>query len=268
MPRKLKEQKKITAKYQITRRRFITTSFLAISAAIMSPYVMKAQNRQTKFKAIAFDGFVIFNPQPVQTLLTALLAEKGSEFGSIWRTKQFEYTWLRTVSGKYKNFWEVTEDALAYTIKKTGVSLTADNKKQLMQKFLELEVWPEVIHGLKELKQQGYRLAFLSNLTPEMMQSNIQNNQLQEYFEFQLTTDAVNAFKPSPLAYQMGINAFHFKKEEILFAAFGAWDATGAKSFGYPTYWVNRQGVPLEELDVTPDGIGNNFNDLIDFLKR
>lgn len=263
----MKERKKIITDNQVTRRYFISTSLLAMTATVMSPLFMNAQYKQTKFKAIAFDGFVIFDPRPVQMLLTELLAEKGVEFGTIWRSKQFEYTWLRTVSGKYKNFWEVTEDALKYTVKKTGVSLSTDNKQQLMQKFLELNIWPEAIQGLKELKQQGYRLAFLSNFTKEMMQVNIQNNKLQEYFEFQLSTDLVTAFKPSPLAYQMGINAFNLRKEEILFAAFGAWDATGAKSFGYPTYWVNRQHVPLEELDVTPDGTGNNFNDLMNFLK-
>ena len=228
---------------------------------------MNAQTKQKKIKAIAFDGFVIFDPKPVQKQLNELLHEKGVEFGSIWRTKQFEYTWLRTVTGKYKNFWEVTADALEYTIRKTGITVSSDNKQLLMQKFLNLDVWPEVVEGLKELKQKGYKLAFLSNFTSEMMMANVQKNQLQSYFDYFLSTDQVSAFKPSPKAYQMGIDSFHLTKDEILFAAFGAWDASGAKSFGYPTFWVNRQQVPLEELGVIPDGFGSNFNDLLNFLK-
>lgn len=260
---------KITKKnHLVTRRYFLTTSLLAMASTMFVTISMKAQDKQTKIKAIAFDGFVIFDPKPVQDSLNQFLGEKGQEFGSIWRSKQFEYTWLRTVSGKYKNFWEVTEDALEYTIKKTELSLSTENKQELMQKFLQLKVWPEVIEGLKTLKREGYRLAFLSNFTKEMMQANIQKNELQSYFDYQLSTDMVSAFKPSPLAYQMGIDAFCLEKQQILFAAFGAWDATGAKAFDYPTFWVNRQHVPLEELDVIPDGIGHNFNDLLGFLMK
>lgn len=251
-----------------SRRHFITTSLMAVTATYITPINMITTNIDQPFKAIAFDGFVIFNPKPVQMLLNELLGSKAAEFGILWRAKQFEYTWLRTVSSTYKNFWDVTSDALNYACIKTGETIADQNKQRLLQKFLELDLWPEVLDGLKELKAKGYKLAFLSNFTPEMMQANVKKNNLEPYFDFQLSTDKVKEFKPSPKAYHMGIEAFKFKKHEILFAAFGAWDASGAKAFGYPTYWVNRLQVPLEELGVIPDGIGHNFNDLTQFLNN
>ncbi|MBW4360637.1 haloacid dehalogenase type II [Flavobacterium taihuense] len=251
----------------LNRRSFISNSMLTLGYVMINPINMYSKNKISKIKAIAFDGFVIFNPKPVQDLVYEIFPEKGAEFISIWRSKQFEYTWLRTSSNKYKNFWEVTEDALNYTLKKTGLALSNNKRQQLMDCFLNLKIWPEVLDGLKILKINGIRLAFLSNFTNEMMMANLKKNEISDYFDFLLSTDQVNAFKPSPLAYQMGIDAFKLEKSDILFAAFGAWDASGAKMFNYKTFWVNRLGVPMEELDVVPDGVGSNFNDLISFLK-
>jgi 2-haloacid dehalogenase len=100
------------------------------------------------------------------------------------------------------------------------------------------------------------------------LESNIRNAGLEGFFEYQLSTDAVRVYKPHPQAYQMGIDAFGVKREELLFAAFAGWDAAGAKLFGYPTFWVNRQKQPLEQLDAIPDAEGTGMNDLVRFLAR
>lgn len=110
------------------------------------------------------------------------------------------------------------------------------------------------------------RLALLSNFSPAMLDANICTAGLEGMFEFRLSTDAVRAYKPDPRAYQMGLDAFGLKREEILIAAFAGWDASGAKLFGYPTFWVNRQNQPREQLDASPDGEGLGMTDLVRLL--
>lgn len=166
------------------------------------------------------------------------------------KAKQFEYCWLRTAGEQYKDFWKVTEDALVYATKKTGVELSTENREQLMNAHLNLDVWPDVIPALKLLKEQGIVLSFLSNMTSEMLTSCVKNSKTGEYFTHIISTDKVESYKPSPVAYQLGIDTLKIKKEEVLFAAFASWDTTGAKWFGYPTFWVNRSGTPNEELGV------------------
>ena len=138
-----------------------------------------------------------------------------------------------------------------------------------MQAYLELQSYPDVLPALKSLREReaGIRLAFLSNMTPHMLDNAIKSSGLEGIFEASLSTDKVRVYKPDPRAYQMGIDAFMLKREEIVFAAFGGWDAAGAKLFGYPTFWVNRLNLPVEELGVAPDAIGGNLTDLADFVK-
>jgi 2-haloacid dehalogenase len=109
-------------------------------------------------------------------------------------------------------------------------------------------------------------MAFLSNATATILDAGIKNSGLENIFEHVLSTDKIKTYKPDPRAYQLAIDAFGLRKEQILFAAFAGWDAAGAKSFGYPTYWVNRMNVPAEKLGVSPDGIGKNLDDLLGFV--
>jgi 2-haloacid dehalogenase len=109
--------------------------------------------------------------------------------------------------------------------------------------------------------------AFLANLTPQMLDAAIKSSKLEGFFEYNLSMDAVKAYKPDARAYQMAIDAFKLRREEILFAAFGGWDAVGGKNFGYPTFWVNRLNLPVEQLDVAPHGIGATLTALLDFVK-
>lgn len=144
--------------------------------------------------------------------------------------------------------------------------MTAEQHHELMQAFLNLDVWPDVLPALKQLKARGIRLTFLSNFTVVMMNSSLKRNNIVGYFEHTLSTDTVKMFKPAPQAYQLGVSTLKLKKEEMLFAAFAGWDAAGAKWFGYPTYWVNRAGQTAEQLDITPDGQGRTLTDLLAFL--
>ena len=112
---------------------------------------------------------------------------------------------------------------------------------------------------MKSLKRSGLRMAFLSNATATILDAGIRNSGLENIFEHVLSTDKIKTYKPDPRAYQLAIDAFGLRKEQILFAAFAGWDAAGTKSFGYPTYWVNRMNVPAEKLGVSPDGIGKTW---------
>jgi 2-haloacid dehalogenase len=146
------------------------------------------------------------------------------------------------------------------------IDLSAGQRDQLMQTYLRLKAWSDVAPALAQLREAGIRMAFLSNLTGAMLDAAVRNSGLEGFFEDHLSTDKVGAFKPDPRAYQMAVDAFNLRKEEIAFAAFAGWDAAGAKWFGYPTFWVNRLNLPVEELAVVPDGIGSGLGDLVEFV--
>jgi len=222
---------------------------------------------KTQIKAIAFDGFPIFDPRPIFTLVEKIFPGHGKELSNAWRTRQFEYQWLRALSGQYVDFWQATEEGLLFAVKQLKLEMNSEKRELLMNAYLNLKPWPDVIPALKLLKNADIRLAFLSNLTPYMLKTNIHNSGLDDYFDYIISTDIAKTYKPDPRAYQLGVDTLKLKREEIAFAAFAGWDAAGAKWFGYPTFWVNRAGFPDEELGVMPDGRGRNLNQLVDFVK-
>jgi 2-haloacid dehalogenase len=237
---------------------------LALNAACATAMAQRAAARGVK--AIAFDAFPIFDPRPVFALAEELFPGKGGMLSEAWRNRQFEYAWLRVMAQRYADFWQVTEDALIYAAKAVKVDLTAEYRERLMQAYLKLPPWPDAVPTLQTLKEAGFRLAFLSNFTPRMLQANIRNGHLDALFEHSLSTDSIKSYKPAPRAYHMAIEAFGLKREEILFAAFAGWDAAGARSFGYKTFWVNRLKLPAEELGETADVTGDGQGDLVSFL--
>ena len=171
------------------------------------------------------------------------------------------------VDGNYANFWQITGDALTFTAKLLDLDLTQGKRDRMMEAFLQLKAWPDVLPALTALKDAGIRIAFLSDFSAEMLDANIRSAGLAGLFEEHLSTDRVRAFKPDPRTYRMGIESFKLKREEIVFAAFGGWDAAGAKRFGYPTFWCNRSKLPIEELGVIPDSIGMSTAELATFVQ-
>ena len=216
-------------------------------------------------KAIAFDGFTVLDPRPVFARVEQLFPDRGRELGNLWRSRQFEYTWLRTLTGQYADFWRVTGDALAFAAKSFKLDLTGEERDSLMQAYLELKPWPDATAVLRTLKQEGLRLAFLSNFTPAMLDAGTASAGLGGIFEDHLSTDKVRAFKPDSRAYRMAVDAFNLERDEIAFCAFAGWDAAGAKTFGYPTIWINRIDAPVEELGIMPDAVGGGLLDLVAF---
>jgi 2-haloacid dehalogenase len=252
----------------MTRRRFVirTAGGLAATAWTSRPRALAAPPTAAArhIKALAFDAFAIFDPRPVFALADAMFP--GTGLSDEWRTRQFEYTWLRVAAQHYADFWHVTEDALVFATNKLKLRLSSDNRAALMNAYLGLRAWPDVIPALESLKNSGVRLTLLSNLTRTMLDANIKSARLDGVFEQVLSTDRASTYKPDPRAYQLGPDALKLTRDEILFVAFAGWDAAGAKLFGYPTYWVNRQKLPAEEMGGRPDGSGERLTDLVTFL--
>jgi len=239
---------------------FAAAATLVATAAAAAP-------RRARIRAVAFDAFPIFDPRPIAALATQLFPDKGAELMNVWRTRQFEYTWLRSLSGRYADFRRTTEDALVYAAAATKVPVDDVARKRLMGAFASLPAWPDARPVLEALRAAGVRLAFLSNFTAEMLDAAVASAGLGGFFEPHLTTDRVRAFKPDPRAYAMGVDAFRLPREEIAFVASAPWDAAGAKWFGYPTLWIDRNGAPPEELGVSADSTAPNLAVLLELVK-
>lgn len=251
----------------IDRRQFVTlVAGTAATGVLASSSFATGRLGERQFKAIVFDAFPIFDPRPVFALAQELFPGHGLELSDLWRTRQFEYTWLRSMSGRYADFWQVTADALAYAASSLKLELTAQKRGKLMQAYLELNLWPDVAPALKVLRESNLRLGFLSNFTAKMLHAGISHSGLDGTFEQILSTDRAKTYKPDPRAYQLGVDAFGLPREEILFVAFAGWDAAGARSFGYPTFWVNRMHLPAEQLGAFPDATGRDLTRLTEWL--
>jgi 2-haloacid dehalogenase len=250
----------------LDRRGFLTISALAGAAAFSEQ--ARAADSPTKFAAIAFDAFPIFDPRPVAALCEALFPGKGSDLVNLWRARQFEYCWLRIAANRYADFESVTEDSLAFAVEALKLEMTAEKREQLLRAHFELRAWPDALPVLAKLRDAGARLAILSNLTPNMLSGCIKASGLSGMFDAILSTDAARTYKPAARAYQLGVDALNLPRENILFAAFAGWDAAGAKAFGYPTFWVNRLGLPPERLGALPDAVGANLGDLLAYVTR
>jgi 2-haloacid dehalogenase len=245
----------------------ITGAAIAIGAATHTNRSgIFAQPASGKIKAIGFDAFTIFNPFSVDAVMEENFPGKGTQLASAWRTRIFEYCWLRTLNGTYVDFWQILDNALVFAFKAAKLELKPHVQPRLMDAFLQMKPWPDSVAALKSIRDAGIRLAYVSNLTEKMLNTYSKNAGISELFEHVLTTDRVKAFKTDPRAYQMAEVAFKLPRENIVFAAFGGWDAAGAKSFGLNTFWVNRANAPMEELGVKPDAIGATLTDLAKYV--
>jgi 2-haloacid dehalogenase len=218
-------------------------------------------------KVVFFDAFPIFDPRPVFKLAGELFPNAGPALAEEWRIRQFEYTWLRTASHRYKDFWHVTEDALLFACAKLQLELTNDKKEQLLNKYLALPVWPDVAETLAKLRARGLKLAFLSNMTENMLRSSARGASIEQEFDEVISTDRNETYKPNPQAYALGLDVFKVQRHEAVFVAFAGWDAAGAKWFGYPTFWNNRLQSQHERLDVQADAQGATLAGLVSYLE-
>ena len=219
-----------------------------------------------RYAAVAFDYLVLFDPDSVVSAVDAVAPGRGRELTNLWRTRQFEYSWLRSISGRYVDFSAITHDALRYAANATGIELTAAQHNHLVDAYSRLTPWPDTADALRRLRAADVRVITIANFSPTMLRENAERAGLMPLFDALVSTDGNRTYKPDPHAYQLGVDRLGLDKRDILFAAFGGWDAAGAKSFGYPTVWVNRLNQPFEELGVQPDRTVANLNGLLDLV--
>ena len=243
-------------------------NFLAVAAlgATVAPAVAGERGKPHRIEAVAFDGFAVFDPRPIGAMAEAAFPGKGASLMSLWRTRQFEYCWLRTLTASYTDFWQVTQDALVFACAALKLELTPAIRDRLMQAHLQLKPWPDVTAALRQLQSAGIRMALLTNFSAAMLDANVEGAGLGGFFEARLSTDAARAYKPDPRSYQLAVDHFQVPRPAIAFAAFGGWDAAGARRFGFPVYWCNRLAQPPEELGVAADRMAPGLDALPAFI--
>ena len=226
-----------------------------------------AQASAPDIAAVAFDAFALFDPRPVFQACEAVAPGKGNELASLWRARQFEYQWLRSLGHQYQDFYAATGAALEFAALSLKLDLAADSRERLMHGFLELRAWPDVAESLHALRRAGKKVALLSNATPRILTSALRNSDLVAALDEVISTDRIRSYKPDPRAYQLGVDILNLPKERIAFVAFAGWDVAGAKWFGYPTFWNNRQSAAPEILGVKADAEGATLKDLLQWLQ-
>ena len=249
-------------------------------------------------KAVIFDAYgTLFDVHSVVAAAEQMFPGHGDALSQLWRQKQIEYSQLRTLAdpagARYQPFWNITLDALRFAAHKLGLMLNRAVEKRLMDEYACLSAFPDAVPALRRLREQREQhgkaaqtaagdqsgqatraaqcaplgLAILSNGNPQMLDIAVKSAGMSALFDHVLSVDTVRAYKPAPAAYALGTQAFGVEPCEIVFVSSNGWDAAGANWFGYTTFWLNRQGVPAEELGVTPHGTGGSMNDLLVFLQ-
>src|SRR5436305_6084752 len=216
---------------------------------------------------VVFDAYgTLFDVYAVEARLEALFPQRGRALAIRWRDKQIDYSRLRTLSGRYVDFWTITGDALDYACEFEKVALSAPARDELMGVYERLPAHPEVPAALKALRARGLRLGVLSNGNRRMLEQALAAAGIEALFAHVLSVESVRKFKTAPEAYALGPQAFGAPVEKLVFVSSNGWDAVGATWFGYRAFWINRAGAPRERLGVIPAGEGRTMDDLTGFI--
>jgi len=204
-------------------------------------------------KAIVFDLYgTLYDVHSVVQQCNASYPGQGTQISEMWRQKQLEYTWLRSLMGQYISFEQATHDALVYTCNHLKLDLDERTCTVLCNAYLNLSPYPEVPAALQRLKDMGLPLAILSNGSVFSIDSVVKNSGMQESFSHLLSVERVGAFKPDPRVYTLACQALDLPPPQILFVSSNAWDASGARHFGFDVCWVNRRDNTFDELGTAP----------------
>jgi 2-haloacid dehalogenase len=210
--------------------------------------------RLTGIKACVFDAYgTLFDVGNVTRSAGRELGELWRPLADLWRTKQLQYTWLRSVAGRHADLWQVTGEALDYSLKSLGLN-DMGLRDRPMNRYLELTVYPDVRPALAALKSAGIARAILSNGTPHMLASALQNSGTADCFDAVLSVEEVGVFKPHPSVYELAPQRLGIGAQEICFISSNGWDAWSAKAFGFQVLWCNRTAQTAECMPSQPDG--------------
>lgn len=241
----------------------VTAAFGAMSAS-GGASVTQSGARAKTLRALAFDAYgTLFDVFSVTALCDKRFPGSGNVLAQLWRMKQLQYSLLRSLMGHYTDFWQLTEDGLVYACKSLKLDLTADKRKQLMDAYLSLAAFPDVQPGLEALKQQGVRLAILSNGEPKMLAAAAKSAGIAALLDTIISADEVKIFKPSPRVYALASQRLKVDNAEVGFVSSNSWDVHGAASAGLRTFWIQRNAAdPPEELGYAADRIVHAITDL------
>ena len=219
-----------------------------------------------EISALVFDAYgTIFDVHSVARLADSLFPGRGAALSAAWRTKQLEYTWLRSLMGRYEDFSRVTLSSLEWAFESLGIEAEESARRALLDEYRRLAPFPEVAEALAKMAESK-PLAILSNGHPEMLNAVVDHSGLRPLFRGGvLSVHPAKTYKPQPAVYRLAEEQLGVSRALMGFVSSNGWDAAGAKRFGYPTFWVNRANTPLEELSIAPDGIGAGLQDLVAF---
>lgn len=204
-------------------------------------------------RAIAFDAYgTLFDVHSVRALCEEMFPGKGPALSQLWRQKQLEYTWLRSLMGRYEDFWSVTRDALVYALKNQAIAPAEAALDRLMDEYLRLQPHAEAGEALHQLKQKGIRLSIASNGSPAMLDAVARNAGFETLLEAVISVDPVRVFKPHDAAYRIVTETLGLPAEDILFVSSNGFDVAGASHYGFETVWIQRSTGQMEELGVQP----------------
>jgi 2-haloacid dehalogenase len=217
-------------------------------------------------RAIAFDAYgTLFDVHSVIAQCDLAFPGRGAELSKLWRAKQLEYTWLRSLMGRYEDFWAVTESALKFACRSLNLACPPHTSKELMESYLHLDPFPDVQSTLPRLSP--YKLAILSNGSPKMLSAVVENAGLTGRFHDVISVDEVKIYKTSPRAYNLVPQHLNISKSEVAFVSSNSWDIAGAKNFGFWTCWVNRSKLAEDDLGFRPDVTVDTLDGLVDALR-
>ena len=204
--------------------------------------------------ACVFDAYgTLFDVAAAAANCRDALGDKADALSALWRTKQLEYTWLRSLMDEYTEFWQVTGEALDYALETLGLDGDEQLRERLLNLYLELDAYAEVKDVLTRLNNGGMKCAILSNGSPKMLMSAVTNAGISDLLDDVLSVDDINIYKPHISVYQMAVDSLEVPAERICFMSSNAWDAAGAANFGFRVNWVNRFGQKSERLPGRPE---------------
>jgi len=215
-------------------------------------------------EALVFDAYgTLYDVHSVVQRCESCFPGKGTQLSQLWRAKQLEYTWQRSLMQRYVPFSQVTREALAYACAALGLELSVERMEALLSEYLRLEPFPEVPAALERLKMKR---AILSNGSPDLLDPLVRNSGLR--FDAVLSVDELKVYKPAPQVYELAVRRLKVAKERIGFVSSNCWDALGAKSYGFKVFWINRGGAPLDRLGFAPDAQVKSLAELADEVLR
>lgn len=217
-------------------------------------------------EGIAFDAYgTLYDVYSVERKCEDEYPGSGAAMSRLWRQKQLEYSWLRTLMGRYVDFWHVTEDALRYTLAELELAADEGKIETIMGAYLELEMYPEVIEAMARFG--ACKKAILTNGNLEMIEPLVTRTKLDTHLDACLSADELGLFKTRPEVYQLAVDRLGIARESLLFVSSNGWDVAGAKSFGFNVGWLNRRSLPPEELGVHADYVASNLLELVELVE-